>query len=186
MEAANYFEWFIYAIPSRLSILEQAVRSDSEYEVWVADKSPSSLLPLGSWFAGQVGTKRASPSFAKFAEEHQRRQHPRIPVSKIDLIPSDRTMSLTIDIGMYLGEVLATNFKKLHWGICDEENHVDYNQPVIKGLRSIDNSKEIHCPVRRLVHTVALGFIDKDFPHSELFRVYEIWSSTAPTETTEQ
>lgn len=180
-EAAEYFEWFIYAIPNRLSILEQSIRSDSEYQEWTANKSPSSLIVLGSWFSGQVGTQKASQSFSELAKENQRRQHPRIPVSEIHSIPSDRTLSLTIDISMYFGEVFTANFTQLKWGICDEKENLNYNQPVIKGLRSIDNTKEIYCPTRRLIHVVALRFIDKSLPLTELFQLYEKWSSTAPT-----
>jgi hypothetical protein len=184
-EAMEYFEWFTHEIPNRLSILEQAVQSDLEHGEWVADKSPNSLLVLGSWFASQVSTQKASQGFTEFAKENQKLQNPSIPVTEIDSIPSDRTLSLIIDISMYFGEVFTENFEKLYWGICDEEEYIDYNQPVIQGLRSIDNRKEIYCPTRRLIHVVALGYINRSLSFSRLFQLYEIWSSNAPRNTAE-
>jgi hypothetical protein len=127
---------------------------------------------------------KVSRGFAEFLKENQKLQDPRIPVSEIDTIPSDLTMSLTIDISMYFGEVFTANFEKLYWGICDEED-MDRNQPVIKGLRSIDNKKEIFCPTGSIIHVVALGFIDRSRSSSRLFQLYERWSSTAPRNTTE-
>ena len=179
-EAVEYFEWFVGAIPDRLRVLEQAVQNSAEFEGWTANKSPRSLLDLGSWFAGQVGTQPATASFSQFVKENLKAQNPLLPTYDTHFIPSDKTLSLTVDIGMYLGEVFTKNFQRLHWGICDLEGNIDYNQPVIKGLRSIDNKTEIHCPTERLVHVLALGFINKTRSHSHLFELYKKWSPSSP------
>ena len=53
-ELRDYYNWFQKAIPERIDELDSAVRSSDGFEDWRSGYTPSSLNPLGNWFATQV------------------------------------------------------------------------------------------------------------------------------------
>lgn len=129
-ELADYFSWFMTVMPERIGILEEIVRTTSGYEAWRADYMPGSLDDLGLWYADQVSTRDRTPQeVAEIREVHSLSQ----PISTSEL--TNRTYSLAMDIGMYLGEaVRRTHSDRLRWGqLLKNKRDADFGQVSIMG-----------------------------------------------------
>jgi hypothetical protein len=103
-ELRDYRQWFLGAIPERIKILSEAVKSTSGFENWEPDTTPESLEPLGEWFFAQVETRRRTK-----AEIDSVFAGSSFGIEVPDWELSNKTFSLAIDIGMYLGQVLVRN-----------------------------------------------------------------------------
>lgn len=139
-EAITYFEWFVAQIPERIAVLEQAVRSTSitQYQMWVANRSPDSLATLCKWLAEHISVM---PPDEKYREQYLKdlenipAQHRAIFSGVPGYVFTDETYSLVIDVGMYLGEVLRKRFPYLEWHLCTQpKRHIDYHEPVLVGF----------------------------------------------------
>jgi len=145
-EIRDQYEWFVRVIPERIEVLEQTVISTKGYEEWRASYLPGSLPQLSAWFTGNVSTRPRTheekvtlcagglPWFG--------------PEALADWGLTRRTLSLCVDIGMYLGEVLIRNFPELKWRLLStgSKRYVDYGRPVIGPLKVYDFN-----PVRGVV-----------------------------------
>ena len=109
-ELRAYYRWFLEQIPERIVELQKAVNETAGYESWRADGTPASLDALGRWFVAQVETR---PRTEKELDEIKADLPYPIAVSPSDL--TNRTLSLAMDIGMYLSQVLMTNVSGLRW-----------------------------------------------------------------------
>lgn len=166
-EAVAYFEWFIEQISHRVHILEQIVRSSDNYQNWPADCSVASLDTLSKWFL-------------KFSEnrprtqdeiERARREIPdglhSIEVREWTL--TDMTVSLAMDIGIYMGQVLIANHTNLSWELLTKpKNSIDYQQPVIAGFPKRKYSNPVSGVLAQ-----ARFFADKTAPSSHLVEIYD-------------
>ena len=131
--------------------------------------SPRSLGPLGKWFVGQVESRPLTAE--EKAEDYSTLTIP-IDLPEEDL--TNRTFSLAVDIGMYLGEVLRWQHPQLEWHqILGSKNYVDYGQPVL-----IDFFSAPMNPVHIAI-TLAYAAADNECDGDRLREVYETWSELA-------
>jgi hypothetical protein len=127
-ELQNYYHWFREVIPERINELTSAVRTSNSFEDWEPDYNPSSLNLLGKWFATQVQMRSRSQDeideiTAKF------------PFPRSDRELTDRTISLAMDISMYLSQTLLRNNPLLDWDQpFGSKKFIDYGQPVLVGF----------------------------------------------------
>jgi hypothetical protein len=165
LELRDYYRWFLGIIANRLAELAGAVRGTPGFESWAADFTPSSLDALGNWFATEVETR---PRTLEEMEELAAKSA--FPMSSRVL--TNRTISLAVDIGMYLSQVLLRNNSSLKWDqLFRGKTYIDYGQPVLIGF--ID--KVPRNPVR-VITTLAYGLIDKAKPENGLRVIYDRWS----------
>jgi hypothetical protein len=130
-ELKAYFQWFLNVIPSRIAELANAVRESPDFEDWRPDYTPKSLEPLGSWLAKQVDTRpRMAEELQDIAEGLSYPEE----VSASQL--TNRTISLAMDVGMYLSQVFLRNHPSLKWDQpFGSKRFIDYRQPVLMGFR---------------------------------------------------
>jgi hypothetical protein len=174
-EAKIYFKWFIEQIPTRISMLQQAVNSSSrlEFREWVANKMPDSLILLAEWFAHEITTRPLSNEDQELIAQNLE-QIPtkyRIIYSQPEQVLTDKTYSLITDIGMYLGEVFRKQFPQLEWQLFVQgKKYADYQKPVLSGFGDTE------CNPIDLVQVVALGLIKKTVEPARLYEIYSYWT----------
>src|SRR5688572_20764356 len=126
----NYYQWFLEVMPDRILGISDAIQQAPGFEEWRPDNTPSSLGPLGEWFAGQVETRPRTPEELQHLSSQN--SYP-VGVSNKEL--TNRTFSLAIDIGMYLARVFQQNHPLLRWEHwLKGKKDIDYGQPVLIGF----------------------------------------------------
>lgn len=164
-ELEDYNRWFHNVLPQRIVELTRTVNSSPGFEGWTPSYTPDSLKRLGDWFASQVSTRRHTPEELSSFPAHIRKW-----VSEGEL--TDRTISLVMDLGMYLSQVLLRNHPSLKWDqIFGNRKFIDFGQPVLVGFVG----RVPFNPVRML-GTLAYGLADKTYDSERLHKIYEIWS----------
>lgn len=170
-ELKEYNEWFHKVMPERIQILTSAIKSTLGYENWEPDRSPRSLEALGEWFLAQVETR---PRTQDEIDTIQNRSKFPINIPGEDL--TNKTFSLSMDIGMYVSQVFLKNHPALEWfQPFGNKKYVDYGQPVLSGF-----GKMFFNPVRIAV-TLAYSFSDKSKTGGRLLEIYDYWSNLAST-----
>ena len=165
------FDWFIAIIPERMRELERVVREAEHTRMWCADRTPESLVQLGEWLACNVETRPRSASELDAIESSLL-----FPVSISAVVPNDRSVSLGIDIGMYLGEVLRALHPSLVWSLkLGGKSHFDYGRPVLEGFHHGVAMNPVHI-VLVLVQALARG----SQSGARLMELYEFWARQAP------
>jgi hypothetical protein len=161
-ELRDYYHWFQEVIPERIDQLTFAVTSSPGFEDWRPNFKPQSLNRLGTWFAGQVETRpRTQDEIDKLAE--------RPPRITSDRELTNRTISLSIDIGMYLSETLLKNVPSLQWDQAfGSKKYIDYGQPVLVGF---DDGIPMN-PVR-VITGLAYGLLDGSDRGNRLREFYD-------------
>ncbi len=165
-ELRDYSRWFREMIPLRIEELTKAINSSDDFGSWRPDFSPVSLSVLGDWFATQVQTRRRTEEEMENITSGSR--HP-IPVADWEL--TDQTISLAMDIGMYLSQVFLRNHSSLKWDQpFGSKNFVDYGQPVLVEFT--------YAPFNsvRMIIGQAYGVARKSNPRKYLLELYEIWA----------
>jgi len=164
-ELEAYRDWFHAITPERIAELTRAVNATPGFQDWQPDDSPGSLEALGVWFEGQVEVRRKS------AEEIQETtSRLTIPIDVPEEELTNRTFSLAMDIGMYLGQVVLKNLPGTRWDqILKNKKDADYGQPVIAGFGAPTLN-----PVWVLV-TTAYGISRKK--SARLRQLYETWAA---------
>ena len=171
-ELKEQFNWYLSQIPQRTEILAEAIHSTTGYDEWNPYFSPESLIPLGQWFAERVETR-------KLTEEEKARICSTTPdrlksfVGEDEL--TDRTISLAIDIGMYMAQVFLRNVPSLKWKLqLGSKRNFDYGQPVLEGF----GNKVCFNPTRMIV-TLAWGLENRKRDGGGLRELYDIWRKNA-------
>jgi hypothetical protein len=164
-ELKDYKQWFLQVVPQRVEELTRSVTNSPGFEDWKADKTPDSLNSLGNWFRTQVKTRT-----------HTQEEWDKIPVHVREWSSggelTDRTISLCMDVGMYLSQVFVHNHPSLKWDqIFGSKRFVDYGQPVLVGF-----GKAPFNPVRMML-TLAYGLAAKTKDGQRLRGIYDIWSN---------
>lgn len=170
-QAKAYFQWFLEQIPSRITVLERAVRSTegADYLIWEADESSGSLDLLGQWFAQQVEVREMMAE--EIEDIYVRAPEWFRSVSIQDWELTDRTLSLAMDIGMYLGAAFLRHLPGLHWEmLAKPKNAADFQQPVLAGFG------ELKCNPVRLAIVLAYGLADRTYRPTRLRELFEVWS----------
>ena len=161
-ELKDYNRWFHDVLPRRIDELTLAVTSSPGFEDWSPNYAPDSLQSLGNWFATQVKTRQHTPDEMSKIPPHVREW-----VTEGEL--TDRTISLAMDIAMYLGQVLLRNNPSLKWDqILKSRKFIDYGQPVVVGF-----ADKIPLNPVRIVTTVAYGIAKKTKDGTALLKTYD-------------
>jgi hypothetical protein len=165
-EIKDYFQWFMDILPQRLDQLTAVVKQTPGFENWLPDCTADSLDALGEWFAGQV--------------EKRNRTEEEIQTIKSGLVfPMDipgeeltnRTYSLSMDIGMYLSQVLLKNHPSLKWDqVLSDKKFADYGQPLLTGFGPVPLN-----PIR-IGHVIANGLASKNKNGKRLREIYDYWA----------
>lgn len=170
-ELKEYFAWFHSVLPERLDVLSRSVQQTPGFETWRADFTPASLDVLGSWFAMQVETRARSMDEVREIECCS--PFP-IDVPKDEL--TNRTFSLAMDVGMYLGQVFLKTQPSIRWDQqFGKRVDVDYGQPVLVGFVRPFN------PIRMLV-TLAYGLASGVKTGRSLRELFDTWISMVKEE----
>jgi hypothetical protein len=164
-ELREYNRWFQDVLPQRTCELAKALNSSAGFEDWQPNYKPESLNSLGNWFASQVETR-----------PHTRDELKRIPPHIRDWGISgeltDRTISLAMDVGMYLSQVFLRNDASMKWDqIFGSKRFIDYGQPVLVRV----GTKVPFNPVRIML-SLAYGLADKQYNGRRLREIYDICS----------
>ena len=169
-ELADYREWFLAILPVRMRILEEAVLATQGFERWRANETPDSLNTLGEWLATQVETRALTAEESAQALKEMPPQFKSIlPIESWEL--TNRTCSLAMDCGMYLGQVmLRAHPTCLRWDQdLRDKRDADYGQVLIVGAGVVSMNT-----VRFLVG-MAKNFVRKTGKRN-LRATYELWS----------
>ncbi|WP_143278112.1 hypothetical protein [Bradyrhizobium sp. UFLA03-84] len=165
-ELGRYLEWFGEALPQRVGKLTKAVQSTPGYESWQPDGNPSSLSLLGQWFVTQIAVRPRSENEIKNIEKKTKFPID-IPCEEL----TDHTLSLAMDIGMYLSQVFLKNHPSLKWEQpLANKKFIDYGQPVLVAFKLGPFN-----PVRMVV-TFAYGVVSQKRKGDGLWDIFEKWS----------
>lgn len=168
-ELRRYADWFCEAIPGRIDQLRNAVLETRGYESWDADATPGSLNTLGKWFAAQVSVRPRSDE-----EKERIVDKLRFPIEVPGEELTTNTLSLAMDIGMYLSQVFLKSHPYLKWDQpLGSKRFIDYGQPVLTPFRPGSFN-----PVRMVV-TLAYGLVSHRETADGLRELYETWSGLA-------
>ncbi len=167
-ELKGYFNWFLTVMPERLAELEEAVRKTPGFQTWKADFTPDSLGPLGDWLATQVETRPRS------SQEVQEKYKLPFPEAVPDEELTDHTISIAMDIGMYLGKTLQNHYGHLQWAqYLDNKRFIDYGQPVLIGFGKVPMNPF------RIVTGIARSIKDDKNHNKDLRELYNHWAPRA-------
>jgi len=159
-----YDAWFHEVLPDRISQLEAEVRRAPGREAWKADASPGSFDELGEWLVGQVETRPRTQ--AEKDAIHSTATWVSVPDSEL----TNRTFSLAMDTGMYLGKSILAARPGARWEQpLDNKKFADYGQPVVVGLGVVPLN-----PIRIAV-TLAYGIAAGRQTGARLRGLYEYW-----------
>lgn len=165
-QAQEHFDWFINEIPSRIEMLIGAIK-DTGTNSNEIDFTVESLKPLWVWFKERITTVPRS------SEEIDRIKNSvpewiRDDVQDWDL--SKETLTLAIDIAIYLSEVFIRNNPSLHWGLLKKpKSDISFNRPVVFGFRNSELE-----PTRVIVNLCSSYVEGK--PNKDLLSLFEVWS----------
>jgi hypothetical protein len=170
-ELKEYFDWFIASIPERIAELEKAVTEMPGYRTWKADYTPESLNKLGEWFVTQVEVRPRTAE--EKLEELKSMKFPfvgDIPNEQLN----ERTISLVIDIAMYLAKTFQAKYGHIEWHQrLENKKFIDYGQPLLKGFGPVSLN-----PVGVML-TLAITIAHRETSGQGLREVYDIWSKKA-------
>ena len=147
-EARSYFEWFTERIPERMGELRRTIeRLKHDCSL---DGTPDSLICLGEILLSRVSTRASTPEeTAQEATELPQQLRPFVEIEEWQL--TEETLSLCVDVGIYLAEVLRSTHPDLRWALWTRKT-VDYNRPVLVGFQG-----NVPLDPIRIAINVALG-----------------------------
>ncbi len=165
-ELKHYYQWFQEIIPERIKELTNAVKSSEGFEDWEPNFTPASLDILGRWFAAQVQTRPRTQE-----ERKELAAGSRYPIEAPEWELADPTISLAMDVGMYLSQVFLRNHPSLQWDQpFGSKKFIDYGQPVL-----IPFSSAPFNPVRMMIG-LAYRLATKNARGKGLRELYDIWA----------
>ncbi len=180
-QAKIYYEWYIEHIPKRIEVLQQALRTSKEdsYQEWIATKTKLSLDVLGKWLVDNV---TVTPVKEERRQEIIQEREAVIPKKYLSILElpdeelSEQTLSIIIDVGMYLGETFRHHFPQVQWELYTKnKRYIDYQRPILIGF-----GKMVDCNPERLVDVLARRIKDKTQDNIGLRNLFEAWSKYIP------
>lgn len=132
-QAKEYFQWYMGEIPHRLTLLWNYIRQDYP-EIKPFDYSPESLNLIWEWYEAKIQQVAMTTEeiesrvriFPKYLESEIRKNTKKF---------TDETLSLALDISIYLGEVIVKNYPHLRWSYRTRpKREISVYRPVIDGL----------------------------------------------------
>ena len=167
-QAKEYFLWYTSEIPNRIALLWEYIKQKRP-EAEPFDYSPESLIPLWEWYETKI---EQVPMTAKEIESRVR-MFPKYLESEIQKNTkkfTDETLSLALDISIYLGEVVVKNHPHLRWNYRTRpKREISVYRPVIDGLNykmTLDSS--------RIVFVQMLTSV-KEQNKNHLYVIYRHW-----------
>jgi hypothetical protein len=166
-ELDGYRDWFMKVIPERIDELRLAVTSTNAFEAWNTNRTPGSLEALGEWFSSKVEIR------ATTMEENQEIEETlKFPIEIPDHELTNKTFSLAMDVGIYLGEVILKTIPGTKWAQQKgNKKYADYGQMIIEGL---DGPAPLN-PIR-IVVTLAYGISRQKQDGTRLIGLYRYWT----------
>lgn len=169
-QAREYFNWYMEQIPYRLAQLWKYIKQEHP-ETEPFDYSPESLCPLWEWYR----TKIKQVPTSKEEIEYQVAQYPKWIENEVrkEVLSkyTDETLSLALDISIYLGETVLKNYSNLYWGYRTKpKNEFSANRPVILKLAG----KRPYFNPSRIVFVLMVKFGKGDNENS-LYDLYRYW-----------
>lgn len=132
-QAKEYFKWYMEEIPHRITLLWNYIQRDCP-EIKAFDYSPESLIPIWEWYEAKI---MQVPMTAKEIESRVRvfPKYLESEIRKNTQKYTDETLSLALDISIYLGEVIIKNYPHLRWNYRTRpKREISVYRPVIDGL----------------------------------------------------
>ena len=167
-QAKEYFLWYTSEIPNRIALLWEYIKQERP-EAEPFDYSPESLIPLWEWYETKI---EQVPMTSKEIESRVR-MFPKYLESEIQKKTkkfTDETLSLALDISIYLGEVVVKNHPHLRWNYRTRpKREISVYRPVIDGLNykmTLDSS--------RIVFVQMLTSV-KEQNKNHLYVIYRHW-----------
>ena len=147
--------------------LTALVRASPGFQIWRPDYSPLSLESLGDWYAGQVETRLRTQEEINHIADAQK--FPAL-LSISERTLSERTLSLSIDVGMYFGQVMIKNHPTVKWEhYLPGKRFADHGQPVLTGFGRMPLN-----PVR-IAQTTAHAVAAENPRYKTLRQLYDYW-----------
>lgn len=169
-QAKEYFLWYKSEIPNRIALLWEYMKQECP-EAEPFDYSPESLIPLWEWYE----TKIKQVPMSKKEIEYKVSIKPKWMeenVRKITMKFTDETLSLALDISIYLGEVVVKNYPHLLWNYRTRpKREFSVYRPVIDGL----NDKMMFEPSQVLF--VLMLKSTKEQNRNRLYDLYHHWEN---------
>jgi hypothetical protein len=160
----EYRDWFLDVIPTRIAMLTSRVQRGPGLENWTPTYAPSSLGPLGKWLTDNVTTRPRSNT--EIAEANAKVPFIDVPT----FVLSEDTVSLAMDVGMYLGETILHEHRNYSWQQTIKfKRDVNYGQVVIPNLSVPEMN-----PIRLMI--VACFGVAHGEPKCRVSELYDIWS----------
>lgn len=172
-EAEKHLDWFNSQIAERLEQLKKVFEQSSR-DVNLYNYSPESLKNLWEWFIPLVSTERkSSVEIAEELKKYPEWLRANIEDSRLSIL----TLSIAIDIGIYLAEVFIRNKSGIKWGISPTrtKSYVNYNRPVLLGFKAGKYDTELN-PSRVLNNLALKVAFDGDKNPDLLFNTYNYWN----------
>lgn len=158
----KYRDWFIENKENRLDGLQKAYYAFCGKYL---DFTPESLKDLGEFFLHAIETEKLPP------EEYAAKRAqfpPEIPIDDFEL--TVRSLSIIVDVGIYLGEVMIRNNKNLCWEQYISRNKKEYERGhmVIK----LNDSLAPYMNPIPITHTIGLKLTHNKFSKEDIFNIY--------------
>jgi hypothetical protein len=175
-EARAFFEWFVEQIDDRIDQLQRMMRTDGLD--CSLDRSPESLDCVGEFLK-----RHARPRLFGPEERQERREalmaNPKVPAEAVPVIEAisggwttdELSISLSVDVGMYLGEVLRAAHPSLRWELWTRKT-VEYHMPVLTGF--VNN---VPLDPAGIAHVLALRFVKGEGDAGRLRELFDYWST---------
>lgn len=169
-QAKEYFNWYMEQIPNRITLLWEYMKQECP-ETEPFDYSPESLIPLWEWYETQI---QQVPMTAKEIESRVK-IFPKYLESEIRKNTNkftDETLSLALDMSIYLGEIVVKNHPHLCWNYRTRpKREFSVYRPVIDGL----NNKMTFEPSQVLF--VLMLKSSKEQDKMRLYHLYRHWET---------
>ena len=159
-------EWFFENKEQRLAELQNTYHAFCGKHL---DHTPESLKGIGEFFLHAIDTEKLSP---EEYEAERAKFPPEIPIP--DEIMTLRSLSLTLDAGIYWGEVMIRNHKNMHW----EQNTTRNKRDGDRGYMTITINPHIFKSAVNpiLINNIAgEGIADKTYTPDRIYDLYNIY-----------
>ncbi len=171
-ELRGYFDWYQSVMPQRIQELTNFVRSTPGFTEWASDYSPESLKPLGEWMVIKVEQRERTPDEIRKIQESQGARGVQFPIGVPHWELTNRTFSIALDVGMYVGETFRKNYASVHW-MQDLANrkYMEYGHAVLAGF-----GPAVQFSPTQIMITLFYGMARKSKRGDRLFEIYEYWA----------
>lgn len=170
-ELKEHFNAFLRFIPERVKELAALVNQSAGFERWKPDCTAESLEHLGDWLESQIDTRPRSQD-----ELERIRSASEFPVEVSGRALTKHSLSLAMDVGIYLSEVLVCNHRCLKWELpLGSKRFIDYGKPVLSGFNGSATMNPTHVAT---VFAIQLRRGKQAGKH--LKHLYYTWSQMVP------